>query len=60
MAVRETIVWQLWLERNDAVFNDISWAHAKLFQKIWLGLIDYGRLAWEGAQLKKDGKFEAA
>jgi hypothetical protein len=59
MAVRGTIVWLLWMERNDAIFNNIKWSHTKLLQKIWLGLVDYGRLDWERAKLKDDGKFAA-
>jgi hypothetical protein len=33
----------LWLERNDVVFNDVKWSREKMIQKVWLGLIDYGR-----------------
>jgi hypothetical protein len=58
MAMRGIIVWTLWMERNDAIFNDIKRSRPKLLQRIWLGLIDYGRLKWESAQLKNDGKFE--
>jgi hypothetical protein len=47
MVVRGTIVWQLWLERNDVAFNHIRWPREKLIQRIWLGLTDYGRLDWE-------------
>jgi hypothetical protein len=31
----------------------------KMIQRIWLGLIDYGRLEWEKDQSKIDRKFEA-
>jgi hypothetical protein len=47
------------MERNDSIFNDIKWSHAKLMQKIWLAMIDYGRMEWESAKLKANGKFEA-
>jgi hypothetical protein len=57
MAVQGTMVWLLWMERNDSIFNDIKWPPAKLIQTIWLGLIDYGRLAWEAAKDKAKGKF---
>jgi hypothetical protein len=57
MAVRGTVVWLLWMERNDFIFNDIKWPPAKLIQTIWLGFIDYGRLAWEAAKNKAKGKF---
>lgn len=55
MAMRRTIVWMLWMERNDAIFNDIKWPYPKNLQKIWLGLVDYGRLEWEGTQ-KEGGR----
>jgi hypothetical protein len=59
MAIWNTMVWMLWMERNDAIFNDITWSHGKLRQKIWLGLIDYGRLDnWNVAKLKSDNKFK--
>lgn len=58
MAVRSTVVWLLWLERNDAVFNDIQWLRAKMIQKVWLGLINYWRAEWEREQGKNDQKFE--
>jgi hypothetical protein len=44
MAIRGIVIWLLWMERNDAVFNDLRWTKDKLFHKIWLRLIDYGRL----------------
>jgi hypothetical protein len=59
MALRGIVLWQLWLERNDAVFNGTRWPKMKMLQRIWLGLVDYGRMEWESAQLKDDGKFEA-
>jgi len=48
MVVRTVILWMLWIERNDLAFNAIRWRPDKLFQCIWLGLIDYGRMEWEG------------
>ncbi len=39
----------VWIERNDATFNDIRCLLAKLIQYIWLGLIDYGMVEWEAA-----------
>jgi hypothetical protein len=32
------------MECNDAIFNNIKWSHGKLRQKIWLEIINYGRL----------------
>jgi hypothetical protein len=58
MALHGTVVWLLWLEHNNAVFNDIKWTRAKMIQKEWLGLIDYGHMDWERNRDKDDGKFE--
>jgi hypothetical protein len=57
MAIRGTVVWLLWMECNDVIFNNIKWSSIKLLQKVWLGLIDYGRLAWEAAKDNDKGKF---
>ncbi|KAG0600279.1 hypothetical protein M758_11G021200 [Ceratodon purpureus] len=51
-SLRGVTMWTIWLCRNDLVFNGIVWPVAKLFQKIWLGIIDYGRLAWQKMQVK--------
>lgn len=40
------ILWVLWLERNDAAFNNVEWHPRKLIQRIWLGIIDDGRMEW--------------
>jgi hypothetical protein len=58
MAIRGTVVWTLWMERNDAIFNDIKWSPSMLKQKKWFGIVDYGRLDWEVAKLKADNKFQ--
>jgi hypothetical protein len=39
-------MWNLWKERNDATFAGTHWHIDKLSCKIWLGMVDYGRLAW--------------
>jgi len=44
--LRTTILWTLWIEWNDASFNDILWRPGKQLQKIWLSLVDYGCLEW--------------
>lgn len=44
--LRTIILWTLWIEQNDAAFNDILWRPAKQLQRIWLGLVDYGRMEW--------------
>jgi hypothetical protein len=37
----------LWTERNEAVFDGLFWSSKQLRAKIWVGIIDYGRLAWQ-------------
>jgi hypothetical protein len=44
--MRGVILWLLWLERLDASYNNVLWHHEKLQNLIWLGLVDYRRLAW--------------
>jgi hypothetical protein len=39
-------MWLLWLERLDASYNNTQWYFEKMQNLIWLGLVDYGRLAW--------------
>jgi hypothetical protein len=52
MAIRTVILWSLWMERNDAAFNNVKWTHIKLIQRIWLGLVDYGRVEWSRVQAR--------
>jgi hypothetical protein len=58
MAICGIVLWQLWLERNDVVFNNLRWSKEKMVQRIWLGLADYGRKEW-AKNSNEDGKFEA-
>lgn len=51
-AMRGVVFWTLWISRNDRVFNGIAWTEEKLYQKVWLGLIDYGRVAWQKLQAR--------
>lgn len=46
-SLRGVVLWTLWISRNDAVFNGIMWTDEKLYQKIWFGVVDYGRVAWQ-------------
>lgn len=46
------IMWLLWLERNDATFNNTRWHSEKMQNLIWLGLVDYGRITWSKALAK--------
>jgi len=41
------ILWTLWIERNDAAFNNIYWHPNKLLQRVWLGIVDYSRVEWD-------------
>jgi hypothetical protein len=45
--MRGTTMWILWLERLDVAYNKIMWHPEKLRSFIWLGLVDYGRMAWK-------------
>jgi hypothetical protein len=44
MAIRSVVLRVLWTERNDVAFNNEVWNPNKLLHKIWIGLIDYGRV----------------
>ena len=35
------------------MWNNITWQMAKVYHKIWLGFVDYGRVAWEKTDKKK-------
>lgn len=39
-------MWLLWLELNDVVLNSIFWLKEKMYNKIWLYMVDYGRIVW--------------
>jgi hypothetical protein len=54
-------MWALWKERLDATFNGVYWSPAKLIQKIWLGLVDYGRNDWDRMRMQggSSDKFSA-
>jgi hypothetical protein len=56
MAIWRIVVWTLWLECNDTIFNNIKGSTCKLLQKVWLGLIDYVHLAWEA--IKTNDKYK--
>ena len=47
LLLRGTATWMLWKARNDASINGTMWHFEKTRCKIWLGLIDYGRIAWD-------------
>jgi hypothetical protein len=40
-------MWMLWIERNEAAFDGVFWPLAELRSKVWMCLIDYGRVAWQ-------------
>lgn len=44
--LRTVVLWTLWTQRNDAVFNQQSWPTRKLLQQVWNGMIDYGHAEW--------------
>ena len=52
MELRTVILWALWIERNDKVFNNVLWTPEKMLQVVWLGITDYGRMEWSSVKLK--------
>jgi hypothetical protein len=50
MVIRTVVLWTLWTERNDVVFNNSRWPADKLLHRIWIGIIDYGRVDWARLQ----------
>lgn len=52
--IRTTILWTIWIQRNDLAHNGIQWHLAKVKQRIWRCLIDYGRAAWLVTKRKID------
>ena len=49
------VLWHIWEQRNEAAFDSRHWHPAKLYHKLWLSMIDYGRISWSRA-LGKAGK----
>jgi hypothetical protein len=45
--LRGIVIWLLWIERNEAAFDGVFWSPEQLRRKIWVSIIDYGRLAWQ-------------
>jgi hypothetical protein len=39
-------MWLLRIERLDASYNRIRWSQVKMQNCIWMGLINYWRMAW--------------
>ena len=52
--LRSTILWTLWIQRNDMAINGIQWHLAKVKQRIWRCMLDYGRVAWSITQKKME------
>lgn len=46
LEVRTVVLWVLWIQRNDMVFNNQAWTDERLLQYIWSGLLDYGCVEW--------------
>ena len=44
--LRGIILWTIWIERNDKVFNQEQWHVSKVKQRIWDDLIIYAKAAW--------------
>jgi hypothetical protein len=52
--LRTTILWTVWIQHNDIAHNGIQWHLAKVKQRIWRCMIDYGRVAWSIMRKKID------
>lgn len=52
MELRIVVLWSLWIERNEKVYNNITWMPDKLTQTIWNGMIDYGWVEWDEVKIK--------
>lgn len=59
LEIRTVVLWSLWLERNDRAFNNITWSMERMRHAIWTGMIDYGRVEWDGIRLKKKLSLDA-
>ena len=46
------VIWHIWEQCNEAAFDGRHWHPAKLYHKLWLSMIDYGRLSWSRVQGK--------
>jgi hypothetical protein len=44
--LRSIILWYIWLDRNDVVFNKTFWIELRIHQYIWKQILAYGRLEW--------------
>jgi len=53
MEARSSVLWALWIQRNDLTFNGNSWTPDRLRQHIWNALLDYGRAEWQHITKKK-------
>lgn len=51
MLARGTILWTLWIARNDCVFNQSNRDSNRIRGTIWKGLSDYARSAWIRARI---------
>ena len=45
--LRGITLWNIWIERNDKVFNHEQWHESKVKQQIWDELITYAKAAWK-------------
>ena len=41
------LLWIIWRQRNDLVFNNLQWPVEKSRQVIWDAIHDYGRIKWK-------------
>ena len=41
------MLWTIWIERNNKVFNHEKWHNSRVKHRIWDELIIYAKAAWE-------------
>lgn len=41
------MLWTIWIERNNKVFNHEEWHNSRVKHRIWDELIIYAKAAWE-------------
>jgi len=41
------VLWSIWIEWNDLIFNLVKWWDARLRRIMWDSLLNYGRVEWK-------------
>jgi len=49
---RGIVIWTIWIERIDLVFNNARWDYFNVQGTIWEALINYGKAKWDKCSIK--------